>query len=108
VAAPATWRLLNGIVQRTPDAGATWTPVPQLLSVTLSAIASVSPTVCWVVGDQGAVLRTIDGVTWTRMTAPTTLPLIAVQATDADHAIVITASKQRFVTNDGGRTWRGN
>lgn len=100
------WRLTNGIVERSVDAGRSWIDPFRPDGTTLRAIAGVSRTVCWAVGDAGAVFRTVDGTTWTRVTFPEPLPLTGIQAFDADRAIVSTATGRRFETSDGGREWR--
>jgi photosystem II stability/assembly factor-like uncharacterized protein len=57
------------------------------------------------VGDDGLVLMTADGLTWQRTTSPAPDSLVAVTATDADHATVTTRDGRAFVTADRGRTW---
>lgn len=105
--AASAWRLVNGAVERTTDGGATWTNRFQPPDVTLRAISGPSPTVCWAVGDAGAVFRTTDGVNWTRVIFPEELALlVSVDAQDADRALVITESRRRFTTENGGVEWR--
>ncbi len=74
-------------------------------TVELTAGASPSPSVCWVVGRNGTVLRSTDGRTWTGVNIPEAADLVSVDATDASIAIVTTADGRRFRTSDGGRTW---
>jgi len=100
------WRILQGgAVQRSSDGGATWQTQNTGVSETLSSGSSPSPSVCWLVGPQGIVLRTTDGRSWTRIPFPEAVPLASVRATDDQTATVTTADGRQFVTGDGGRTW---
>jgi Photosynthesis system II assembly factor YCF48 len=100
------WRILQGgAVQRSADGGATWQTQDTGVSQTLSAGASPSPSVCWLVGPGGIVLLSTDGRSWMRVAFPEAVPLAAIRATDAENATVTTADGREFVTDDGGRTW---
>ena len=104
---PATrFRLLpGGGVQRSADGGATWRTEVTGVSETLTAGASPSPSVCWLIGRSGVVLLSTDGRAWRRLTFPEAVDLQAVAATDAEHAAVTAADGRAFVTADGGQTW---
>jgi photosystem II stability/assembly factor-like uncharacterized protein len=104
---PATrWRILQGgQVQRSADGGATWQTQTTGVSDTLSGGSSPSPSVCWLVGPRGIVLRTTDGRNWTRIPFPEAVPLTSIRATDDQTATVTTENGRQFVTEDGGRTW---
>ena len=100
------WRILQGgQVQRSADGGATWQTQTTGVNDTLSGGWSPSPSVCWLVGPRGIVLRTSDGRNWTRISFPEAVPLTSIRATDAQTATVTTADGRQFVTEDGGRTW---
>ena len=100
------WRILQGgAVQRSADGGATWQTQNTGVSDTLSGGSSPSPSVCWLVGPKGIVLRTTDGRSWTRVPFPEAVPLSSVRATDDQTATVTTEDGRQFVTEDGGRTW---
>jgi hypothetical protein len=104
---PSTrFRLLRGgSVQRSADAGATWHLEVTGATDTLTAGASPSPSVCWLVGRSGAVLLSTDGASWRRLVFPESVDLRAVTATDAENATVTTVDGRSFSTADGGRTW---
>jgi hypothetical protein len=104
---PATrFRLLRGGgVQRSADAGATWRTEATGATETLTAGASPSPSVCWLVGPSGTVLLSTDGRSWRRLRFPETVDLHAVTATDHENATVTTVDGRSFVTTDGGQTW---
>jgi hypothetical protein len=100
------WRILQGgQVQRSADGGATWQTQTTGVSETLSGGWSPSPSVCWLVGPRGIVLRTTDGRSWTRIPFPEAVPLTSIRATDDRTATVTTEDGRQFVTEDGGRTW---
>jgi hypothetical protein len=100
------WRILRGgAVQRSADAGSTWEMQNTGVTETLTAGASPSPSVCWLVGPGGIVLLSTDGRSWKRVGFPEALPLVAVRATDQQTATVTTADGREFVTEDGGLTW---
>jgi hypothetical protein len=101
------WRIMGGtIVQRSADAGATWTTQDAKVELPLAAGSAPTSNVCWVVGRAGTVLVTTDGQTWRRVTAPAPVDLLSVVATSADYATVTAADGRSFTTSDQGRTWR--
>ncbi len=104
---PATrFRLLRGGgVQRSADGGATWRTEVTGATDTLTAGASPSPSVCWLVGPSGLVLLSTDGRSWRRLRFPEIVDLRAVTATDAENATVTTVDGRAFATSDGGQTW---
>jgi photosystem II stability/assembly factor-like uncharacterized protein len=95
-----------GAVQYSSDGGATWQPLATGVSADLTAGASPSASVCWIVGRAGTVLLSTDGRRWRRVMFPETVDVTAVTATDARSATVTTADGRRFSTSDGGVTWR--
>src|SRR4051812_26114808 len=104
---PSTrFRLLpGGGVQRSADGGATWRNEVTGAADTLIAGSSPSPSVCWLIGQAGTVLRSTDGRSWVRVAFPEPVDLQAISASDADTATVTTADGRAFATIDGGRTW---
>lgn len=98
------WRIVpTQGVERTTDAGVTWTA--HVNRAGLTAGASPGPSICWVVGPDGVVLLTVDGQTWQERTLAERTNLAAVQAEDGERATVIAADGRRFATTDGGSTW---
>lgn len=103
------WRLVPGTpattVDRTADNGTTW-QAQQTSGRALTAGASPSPSVCWLVGPNGVVLVTADGgESWRSVTFPEHTDLAGIAAADAQTATVTTADGRRFATSDGGQTW---
>jgi hypothetical protein len=99
------WRLEpDGLVFRSTDAGKAWQPAHSA-GVTLTAGASPSPKVCWLVGAAGTVLLTTDGERWEARPFPERLDLVAVTGTSARQATVVAVTGARWKTEDGGETW---
>jgi len=100
----------DGRVRRSTDGGQSWhegpSRVPADAATGLNAGWATSPNVCWIVGDAGTVLLTVDGETWQRRPFPLPADLVSVRAVDARSAIVTTRDGRRFDTRDGGLTWR--
>lgn len=103
------WRIVAGTrVERTIDAGATWTPLPiepELKTLLLAGWAT-SPTNCWLTGRDGVVLVTHDGRTFRRVSVPEVVHLTGVTAMDGMRATVTAIDGRKFSTSDGGQTWK--
>lgn len=91
-------------VQRSPDGRVTWDQA-EGLSAQVTAGASPTPSVIWLVGKQGLVLLSTDGKTFRRLPFPDTRDLTAVQATSDFAATVTAADGRTFATSDAGTTW---
>jgi hypothetical protein len=101
------WRILpGGGVEHSTDGGATWEPQQTGSTITLTAGAAPSGSVCWLVGPGGIVLLSTDGRTWRRITFPESADLVAVRATDDKSATVTLAAGTTYSTADGGQTWQ--
>lgn len=102
------WRIRGGTsVHFSTDGGATWEEVVTGVTVRLTAGASPSPRVCWLVGQRGTVLLTTDGRRWQRKTFPEAVDLNGILAKDARTATVTAVDGRLFSTADGGSTWTG-
>ena len=99
------WRAAGMTVERSIDAGTTWTPAPTGLTTAITAGAAPGESTCWLAGRGGVVLLSIDGATWQRVSSPTTTDLSAIRASDARNATITTADGGEFTTTDGGRSW---
>jgi hypothetical protein len=101
------WRILaNGGVERSTSGGAYWEPVAIDPPAFITAGNAPASRVCWLVGRDGVVLRSADGVHFDRLTAPDPSNLTFVRAVDATHATVTTVSGRTFTTVDGGLSWQ--
>lgn len=94
----------DGLIQRLRQNG--WETLHSGTSVDLLSGAAPSTQVCWVVGKDGTVLRTIDGGDhWAPIAPPAPVELVKIEASGADSATVTTADGRRFSTTDGGQDW---
>jgi len=102
-----SWRIaVSGAIEFSSDSGVTWEMQrPEIVGAMTSGFAP-SARICWIVGRGGAVLRTVNGIDWIKVIAPTTEDLTAVIASSAKHAQVTAAGGTVFVTKDGGKSWK--
>ena len=110
------WRAgRGGLIERSTDAGKTWISQTSPAREDWLAGAAVSDTVCWVVGRNGAIARTVDGERWERVAPPAPaasevggkLPdFTGVTASDALKATITAGNGRRYATQDGGKTWQ--
>ena len=100
------WRVAGGAIERSEDAGASWTPIRAGSGETITAGSAPSGSICWLVGTNGLVLITVDGVTFARVPLTQSVDLTSITAADALGATVTAADGRRFRTDDSGRTWR--
>lgn len=109
------WRAgQGGAIERSTDAATTWAAQESPAKEDWLAGAAVSDTVCWLVGRNGAIGRTADGLRWETIAPP---PLAAnpagkfpdwvgVAAQSAGAATVTASDQRRYATQDGGKTWQ--
>jgi hypothetical protein len=96
----------NGVISRYNFASSGWDPQASGVTVDLVAGSAPAPSICWIVGRAGTILRTLDGYHWTKIIAPVGDDLVTVVANSATDATITDAAGLRFATSDGGMTWR--
>jgi photosystem II stability/assembly factor-like uncharacterized protein len=106
--AKVRWRISGTNVEHSDDGGMTWQTQPTGVTAVLTSGAAPSPSVCWIVGASGTVVRSVDGRSWQRIAFHDAIDLRAVRASDATHAVVTAVDGRAFATGDGGRTWQAN
>jgi hypothetical protein len=114
------WRILSpAIIQRSTDGGARWTsqsdraPGLSFLGKAQNALppprlnggSAPARDICWIVGSDGIVLLSTDGISWQRRPFPEPVNLTAIRAVDAKTAVLTTEDARQFSTADGGATW---
>lgn len=101
------WRLgPPGFIDRSTDRGESWQRQDTGVRAALAAGFSPSAAICWLVGRQGTVIRTLDGASWEVLASPAPVDLVRVTARDGLSATVTAVDGRTFETADGGRTWR--
>jgi photosystem II stability/assembly factor-like uncharacterized protein len=112
----------RGVVLRTSDGGASWvlepTPEqePEQPARHLFAVAAVSPTQAWAVGDLGTVLHLREGEGWGYVRIPDEAfaddetperIFTGVAFTDPERGWIVGEFGTVLRTEDGGQTWQG-
>jgi len=109
------WRAgLGGKIERSTDAGRTWMLQKSPLQEGWLAGAAASDTMCWIVGRNGAIARTTDGSHWKKIASPRLAvdssgkypDWISIAAASAQTATITASDQRRYVTQDGGKTWK--
>jgi hypothetical protein len=100
------WRIArDGAIDRSNDDGATWREQDLGSSAHLIAGSSPSPNVVWFAGAAGAVVVTVDGVSWHWRSLPERVDVTGIAAVDGQTATATSRDGRRFVTHDGGLSW---
>jgi hypothetical protein len=85
--------------------GGPWSPQESNVTSDLLAGAAISRSVCWVVGRGGTILRTLDGLHWDKIAAPTGADIVGVTSDSGTNATVTTGDHRTYTTSDSGATW---
>ncbi len=102
-----TWRYgQGGVIERSTDRGQTWERQQSGVATALVDGSAATDRVCWIVGERGVVLRTVDGRTWARLPSPTAVDLVSVHAWSESSATITASDRSEYATSDGGRSWR--
>lgn len=95
-----------GMILRTEDGGAAWTPQWLPATAMLRGAAWVDRSRAVVVGSAGTILRSDDGGrTWAAVASPTDQHLRAV-AFHGEHGLIAGFTGTILRSDDGGRSWR--
>lgn len=92
---------INGTLLRTMNAGGTWTPEQTGVEASFQAIAAVAPNTLYAAASSGALARTTDGNSWTKLTSPTTNVLIGVWGSSATDVYVVGTAGTVLHSSDG-------
>ncbi len=111
--APRTWRVIDGKLQSSRDAGQSWEDVVNVPSgvkvLAVDAGYPVSSSV-WVGGAEGVLLRSSDnGATWSRLSGGWTGDVVFIHFSSAKQGVLRTSRPGRseeWATDDGGLTWK--
>jgi hypothetical protein len=110
-AGSAMWRISEGSLQRSVDAGKSWNNVSVASNVALRVVSSTGQHV-WAGGDSGRLYHSSDaGLTWSSVTpaagdARLSGDISTLQFADPQHGKVSTTSGETWTTADAGQTWQ--
>jgi hypothetical protein len=105
------WTINQGVPEQSGDAGISWRQVPIDASIRFQAIGNLANDV-WAGGSGGALLHSNDsGEHWRRVKVADgaealTSDIIEIRVTTRMEIRVLSASGERWATDDGGRTWK--
>jgi photosystem II stability/assembly factor-like uncharacterized protein len=94
---------------------AQWNIIDLKTKIHMRAVHAVSPTICWIGGTRGTVLKTVNGGhTWTtfKVSGADSLDFRDIHAFDKQVAIAMSAGKSEddkariYKTEDGGESWK--
>ena len=100
------WRAVETGIEYSIDRGVTWIPVRAVGTEIITGGKAPSGSICWLIGKTGAVLITVDGMTFAKVDLPVRVDVSSISATDARSAEVTTADGRTFHTDNSGRNWR--
>jgi photosystem II stability/assembly factor-like uncharacterized protein len=96
-----------GRIYRSLDAGNTWNEIPSGVLVSLNGGAGMPQGPAWIVGDEGTILRSLDGASWTPAQSTTTADLYGIAERDFTDLYVVGSGGTILKSSDGGITWDG-
>lgn len=108
---PPRWMLTSsGALQRSLDEGGSWDPVPVARGVSFRAL-SVQGAEIWVGGAAGALYHSSDlGQRWAQIIPnsngePLQADITRIEFESSQEGVLTTATGERWVTSDSGRSW---
>jgi hypothetical protein len=102
---PKVLWMIAGTIEKSEDGGATWKPESPETRARIIAGSAPNVKICWLVGENGTILRTTNGAHWKAINPPAETDFVRVEATDALTATVTALDGRRFSTSDGGKSW---
>ena len=97
-----------GTILRTVNGGQTWQVFPTVngLSTQLSATQFISSSMGFALGEDAALLKTIDGgISWHRISLNSSASLNAIKFVTPDTGWLVGTGGTALRTGDGGQTW---
>lgn len=98
----------NAEIRTTNDSGITWTArtAPIDNTIALSDVMYADENTLYAVGEQGTIIKSIDGgATWEKLASPVTQILYAVKTHDVMTGYAVGESGIILYTSDGGANW---
>ncbi len=97
-----------GVIMATSDSSRTWQQVHLENNTNMGGISMIDENKGWAVGDSAVLLKTINGVDWTRVTdlpVADSINLWHVLFVSANRGWIIGTNGTILHTNDGGTSW---
>ena len=88
--------MIAGAVEKSEDGGATWKLKYPATGARIIAGSAPSVKICWLVGENGTILRTTNGAHWKTINPPAQTDFMRVEATDALTATVTALDGRDF------------
>ncbi|WP_316666678.1 WD40/YVTN/BNR-like repeat-containing protein [Ralstonia psammae] len=101
----------NGLIVKTIDAGQTWTSINFNGNPALNDIVARDAQTALATGNNGLLIATTDGATWSARTTGTSLPLVSISTSDFKTILALGSAHgtpQNFsvlTSTDSGLTW---
>jgi len=98
----------SGVIIHTEDSGVTWAEQPQPKSTSaLWGIAFRNQTLGWVVGQEGTLLKTVDGgSTWNEIQTQVSRNLNAIKFSDSQFVVSVGNAGIMIKSEDDGTVWQ--
>ena len=104
--APRTWRIVEGKLQWSLDAGKSWHEVKAPSDVRFLSVDARQSSV-WAGGTSGVVLRSPDnGATWIPVDKGWSGDVVYLRFQDEKRGVLRTSTKEEWSTEDGGVSWK--
>jgi photosystem II stability/assembly factor-like uncharacterized protein len=94
-----------GRIYRSLDAGNTWNEIPSGTLASLNGGAGMPQGPAWTIGDEGTILRSLDGASWTPVHTATTADLYGIAERSLTHLYVVGSAGTILKSTDAGVTW---
>jgi hypothetical protein len=110
VSAQPSWRVSDGVIQRSVDSGTSWDAVPIADHVVFRAVNSTGADI-WAGGVSGALFHSRDsGRTWTKVEPASAgrklqSDVTRIAFSDTVNGQVFTSAGEIWATSDGGQSW---
>jgi len=96
----------GGVILKTSDGGATWTPQVSGTGAALFGVSAIDSSTAWAVGAGGVIVATSDGgATWRALNSRVRADLYGVSAVSASTCWAVGSGGTILKTSDGGATW---
>ena len=100
------WLTSEGKIYGTNDGGKNWYVQLSNMGTIFNSVCSIDEKTAWVIGNDGSILKTVDGATWIRESSPTTEDLRCVKFLNSQMGWICGDKGIILKSIDGGNNWR--